>query len=140
MSDPNLGALNALCRLRRVETDISRRDLAEALIQETALVARDSALGRQLDEARKLPGEFDRQAFAAWFGRMRDERNRLADALRAAESQTVALRVTLAHRRVAETAAEEAQAAALAVRAAAVARREQVILEDVSRALKRAAE
>ena len=71
MPDPDLGALTALRRLRRVETDAARRDLGEAVTQEMALVARDAALGRELDEARQFAGDFDREAFAAWFGHMR---------------------------------------------------------------------
>jgi hypothetical protein len=140
MPDPNLGALTALRRLRHVETDAARRDLGEALTQETALAARDAALVQELTEARQIAGEFDRETFAAWFARMRAERSRLTDAMREAEARTAAARATLAQRRVAETAAEEALAGALAAREATMARREQVILEDVARALKRAAE
>jgi hypothetical protein len=138
MLDPNLGALTALRRLRRVETDMARRDLGDAVTQETALAARDGAMGRELDEARRHSGDFDRESFAAWFGRARAERARLADAMRDAEAHSAAARATLGHRRVAETAAEEALASALAARDAAVARREQVMLEDIARALKRA--
>ena len=139
MSDPDLGALTALRRLRKVETDAARRDLGEAVTQEIALAARDAAMGRELDEARRHSGDFDREAFAAWFGRMRGERARLADVMRDAAARTATARTALANRRVAETAADEALANALAARDAAVARREQVMLEDVARALKRAA-
>jgi hypothetical protein len=135
--DPNLGALTALGRLRHVETDTARRELGTAVTQETALAAQDAALGRELDAARRLSGDFDRDTFVAWFGRMRAERARLGDAMRDAEARTATARTTLAHRRVAETAAEEALAGALAVKEAALARREQIVLEDVARALKR---
>jgi hypothetical protein len=140
MRDPNLGALTALRRLRRVETDAARRDLGEALAQETALATRDDALRRDLDAARQISGDFDREVFVAWFGRMLAERARLADAIRDAEARTAAARTVLAHRRVAETAAEEALAEALAAKQAAVAHREQLMLEDVARALRRADE
>jgi hypothetical protein len=75
----------------------------------------------------------------AWFGRMQAERARLADAMREAAAHTATARTTLANRRVAETAAEEALTRALAVQEAAAERREQVVLEDVARALKRRA-
>ena len=78
--------------------------------QETALAARDGAMVRELDEARRISGDFDREAFVAWFGRMRAERARLADAIREAEARTAAARTTLAHQRVAETAEENAVA------------------------------
>jgi hypothetical protein len=139
MSDPHLAALTALRRLRRVETDMARRDLGEAMAQETALAARDDAMVRELDEARRISGDFDREAFVAWFGRMRAERERLADAIREAEARAAAARTTLAQRRVAETAAEEALARAMAAVEADIARRDQLMLEDVARALKRAA-
>ena len=60
-------------------------------------------------------------------------------ALQEAGALTAAARTTLAQRRVAETAAETALAAAISAQAAAMAQREQVMLEDVARALKRAA-
>lgn len=139
MADPDLSTLTALRRLRRAETDAARRDLGAAVTGETALAARDTALRRELDTARQAAGEFDREAFVAWFGRMRAERARLADAIREAEAHTAAMRTTLAHRRVAETAAEAALTSALAAKAAAAARREQVVLEDVARAMRRGA-
>jgi hypothetical protein len=136
----DLRAFTVLCRLRRVETDEARRDLGEALTQETELAARDEAIGREIGEARQIQGEFDRDAFSAWFGRMRAERARLADATLKAEARTAAARSELANRRVAQTAAEEALGTAVAARDADVARRDQLMLEDVARALRRAAE
>jgi hypothetical protein len=135
MSDPNLGALTALRRLRRVETDAARVDLGQALTRETALAAQYAAMAEEIGEARRLPGDFDREAFAAWFARTLDDRARLADAMRDAEAHSVVTRTTLAHHRVAETAAEEALANAKAVREADLSRREQLMLEDVARAL-----
>lgn len=140
MSESELSTLSALRRLRRVETDTARRALGEAVTQEAALSARDAALAQDLGEARQLTGDFDREAFAAWFIRMRAERALLGAAMREAEARTAAGRADLAQRRLAETAAEEALARAVATRDAAVAAREQVMLEDVSRALRRAAE
>jgi hypothetical protein len=140
MPDPDLGALTALRRLRHVETDAARRDLGDTLTLEIALAERDGAVRRELDEARQYAGDFDREAFIAWFGQKLTERAHLADATREAEARTAAARTTLARRRVAETAAEEALAIAIVARDAVVARREQVMLEDVSRALKRASE
>ena len=102
---PEMHTLTALCRVRRVETDEARRDLGEALAQETALAARDEAMRRELETARRVLGEFDREAFSAWWGRMRTERARLADAMRSAEARTATARTALANRRVAETAA-----------------------------------
>jgi Mg-chelatase subunit ChlI len=97
-------------------------------------------LRRELDEARRHSGDFDREAFIAWFERKQGERAHLADAIRDARSSTATARSVLARRRVAETACEEALASAMAARAAVVAHREQVVLEDVSRALKHASE
>lgn len=137
MPDPDIGALTALRRLRHAETDAARRDLAEALRREAALAARDGDLARQLAEARQMSGDFDREAFAAWFSQLRAERVRLADAAREAASSTETARARLAQRRLAETTAEQALAGALAAQQAAAAQREQVMLEDVARALQR---
>jgi hypothetical protein len=134
--DLNLNALTSLCRLRRVETDAARRDLGDAMSQETALASRIAAMEREADDARRVSGPFDREAFAAWFARMLDLRVRLTAAMRDAEVQSTVARTTLAHRRVAETAAEEALAAAMTAREADVTRREQLALEDVARALR----
>ncbi|MGA3005805.1 MAG: hypothetical protein ABSE20_29235 [Acetobacteraceae bacterium] len=136
MPDPDIGALTALRRLRHVETDAARRDLGEALTRETALAARDNALAQELAEARQLSGDFDREAFVAWFGRVRTERARLAEAMQEAISHIEKARTTLAHRRVAETAAEAGLAEAVSAQKTAAGRREQVMLEDVARALK----
>lgn len=131
--------LTALCRVRRVETDEARRDLGEALAQETALAARDDAMRCELDTARQIFGEFDREAFAAWWGRMRIERARLTDAMRTAEARTAAARTVLANRRAAETAAKDTLAREVTTHEVTLARREQGMLEDVARALTRAA-
>jgi hypothetical protein len=137
--DLDLRALTALRRLRHAETDAARRDLGEMLTRENDLAARQTALRQELDAARQFSGDFDRNAFAAWFGRQRAERERLAAAMREAEASTAAVRTTLAHRRVAETTAETALASAKTAHQAAVMQREQVMLEDIARALKRAA-
>jgi len=138
MPDPNFRALTALRRLRHAETDAARRDLGEALTRETALAARDAAMRDELQTARSMTGDFDREAFSAWLGRTRAERAILADALRDAAAQTAAARTVLTNRRVAETSAEEVLAEAIVARDAVAARRDQVMLEDVARALKRA--
>ena len=140
MPDPDLRTLTALRRLRRVETDEARRDLGEALAQETALATQDEATRGELEAARQVSGEFDRDAFSAWWARMRSERGKLADAMRQAEIRTAATRTVLANRRVAETAAEDALAREMSAREVTMARRDQAVLEDVARALKRAAE
>jgi hypothetical protein len=140
MPDPNRRALTALRRLRRVETDAARRDLGEAIAQETEIMTREAAMREELDAARRMTGDFDREAFSAWLRRTRAERTWLADALKDAAARTAASRTALAQRRVAETAAEEALASEVAARQAETARRDQVALEDVARALKRAAE
>jgi hypothetical protein len=137
MSYRDLGALTALRRLRHAETETARRDLGEALGRESILASRQTTLGHEIEAARQFSGDFDREAFAAWFARVRADRERLAAAVREAEAFTVTVRTRLAHRRVAETAAEAALADALAVRKAANDRREQMMLEDVARALQR---
>jgi hypothetical protein len=139
MPEPDLRALTALHRLRRIETDEARRDLGEALTHETVLADRDAAIGAALGEARRMSGDFDREAFSAWLTRMHAERGLLMDAVRGAEARTAAARLTLAHRRLAETAADEALARAVVAAEVVVAQRDQVMLEDVARALKRAA-
>jgi uncharacterized protein YdiU (UPF0061 family) len=131
--------MSALRRLRRVETDDARRHLAEALARETALAERDAVIERELNEALRITGDFDRQAFSAWLGRMRTERAVGEDASREAEARTAAARAALARRRVAETAAEEALSREMTALEAEAARREQVMLEDTARALRRAA-
>jgi hypothetical protein len=140
MPDPELRTLTALRRLRRVETDEARRDLGVALAQETALAARDEAMRGELEAARQVPGDFDRDVFSAWWSRMRNERDKLADVMRQAEIRTAATRTVLANRRVAETAAEDALAHEVSARELTTARRDQAMLEDVARALKRAAD
>jgi hypothetical protein len=137
MPDPDISALSALRRLRHAETDAARRDLGEAFSRETALAAQDGALAGEVADARQLSGDFDRETFVAWLGRVRTERAQLAGAMREAASYTEKMRTVLAHRRLAETAAEQALAAALAAQQAAAAHREQVMLEDTARALKR---
>lgn len=140
MPNPDLGALAALRRLRHVETEAARRDLADALTRQTELAAREDALRRELDEARRHSGDFDREAFIAWFARKQWEMERLAETIRDAEAVAAAARTALARREVAESVAEEAWANATAALRAAADRRQQVMLEDVARALKRAAE
>ena len=136
MAAPELRMLTALCRLRRIETDAARRALGAALAEETALAKRATEIGAELGAARRMAGEFDREAFAAWFGRMRADRAHLEEALRAAEAHTAAAQSHLAQSRVAETAAGDALAAAKARRDAAMARGDQLVLEDVARALR----
>jgi hypothetical protein len=140
MPEPNIRILNALGRLRKIETDMARRDLGETLEKVAALAERDVAIAAQVEAARQFIGDFDRQAFIRWLDRMWAERTRLAESLRVAEALSEAARSVLARRRVAETATEQALAAAELAQAAEVARRDQVMLEDVARALKRAAD
>jgi hypothetical protein len=70
---------------------------------------------------------------------MSAERAHLAEAIRSAEARTAAGRTELASRRVAETSAEDALAEVVSAEAAEASRRDQLTLEDVSRALARAA-
>jgi hypothetical protein len=140
MPDPDLHALISLRRLRRAETDQTRRELGDALAREAALAARELEIMRDLDAARGTLSEFDREAFSAWWERMRLERERLAEAMREAASRTAEARAQLAGRRVAETAAEDALGREVMARDGAASRREQAMLEDVARALKRAAD
>jgi hypothetical protein len=140
MAESNLRALTALRRLRKIETDAARGDLAQTLAAEVALAARDAAVAAEVETARLFTGDFDRQSFFHWLERMRTERTRLAESLLAAEAGTAAARAALAGRRVAETAAEQALDRAALAKAAEAARRDQVMLEDVARTLKRAAD
>jgi len=138
MSDGDLHALTSLCRLRRAETDAARRDLGEALAREIALSTRDQAMREELEAARQGAGDFDREAFTVWWARKRADRSEIAEAMRIAASQTAAARAVLATRRLAETAAGDALAKEITARDLTVARRDQAMLEDVARALKRA--
>ena len=104
MSEANLRALTALHRLRRVETDAARRDLGEAFAWEADLAERHVAMRLEYETACRMTGDFDRDVFAAWLGRMRPEWAGMAEALRDAEARTLAARAALAHRRVAATA------------------------------------
>ena len=90
MPEPELRALTALRRLRRVETDGARRDLGEAVAQELALMERSAAIERDVAEGLRVVGDFDRQAFAAWFARMRIQQAALADAIETAVARTAA--------------------------------------------------
>ena len=139
MADPELRVLTALCRLRRMETDAARRALGEALSQETILAEREAAVAAECEAARGMVGDFDHDTFSAWFTRMRAEQTRLSEAHRDAAAQTAATQQELARTRVAETAAEDALAAATARRDAARAHAEQMVLEDVARALRQTA-
>ena len=138
MTLPAPHVLTALRRLRRVETDAARRDLGEALARQMALEASQAATDRELAEARRVTGDFDRQAFAAFLDRKQTERAALDDAMRTVEARIAAARDALARRRVAETTVEEALARASAAREADAARREQAMLEDAARALRAA--
>ena len=137
MAEPAPRALSVLRRARRVETDDARRALAEALARETALTDRATAIEQAVHDARRQPDIFDREVFAAWLIRIRDDRETIAVARRAAEAGTEAARAALATRRLAETAAEEALDRAMALADAARSKREQAELEDVARAIAR---
>lgn len=138
MAGIGLRALIALRRLRHAETDAARRDLGTAVARQTALTARDEAITREFDRSREASDDFDRETYSAWLRRMRNERSRLADAMLAAASRTAEARTCLARCRVAETSADDALARAVMEREAAAARREQVMLEDAARAIRRA--
>jgi len=135
MSDER--ALKALTRLRHIETDEARRALAETLAEETALLDRDATLAAAAIAARTVAGEYDRDSFAAFLARVRTERETLAAALRATEARTAAARMALGSRRMAETTAAEALDRTVLERKAETARRDQLTLEDVARALRR---
>ena len=137
MAEPAPRALSVLRRARRVETDDARRALAEALARETALADRATAIEQAVRDARRQPDVFDREVFAAWLIRIRDDRETIAVARRAAEAGTEAARAALATRRLAETAAEEALDRAMALADAARSKRDQAELEDVARAIAR---
>ena len=138
MPNADLRALTALHRLRRVETGEARRALAGALARQMELTEWDNAIGTEIVQARDASGDFDRETFSVWLERMRTKRLQLADAIRSAETATRTARADLGHRRMAETAIEEMLAGAMTARDAALARRDQVILEDAARALKTA--
>lgn len=137
MTVANVAVLTILRRLRRAETDVSRRELGDATAHEATALAHQMTLTRQINEAREFADDFDREAFAAWFGRALAELSRLANATHDAAARTAAARADLAARRMAETAAENALTAAMAERAAEMDKREQLESEDAARASKR---
>lgn len=122
-----------LVRLRRLETDAARRDLAQALAEEGAILARDSALAAEVASVRAAGDVPDREILAAWLARRGAERADLAESLRVAAGRTAAVRAGLTGRRMAETAADEAFAAARAAAARLDQGRSQVGLEDAAR-------
>lgn len=134
VADSRLRTLNAVRRLRHVETNEARRDLAAALARESVLADQDAAIVRDIAVARQIDGDFDREALAAWLMRIRVERDRLAAEMPAAIVRTAEARSVLAGRRMAENAAEEAGSAAAKALETAAARRDQTMLEDVARA------
>ncbi len=135
--EPRTRALMALRRSRRIETDLARRDLGVVLAHEADLIAGEQAIAREVEGARREIGAFDPDVFAAWLGRMAARRAALGEEARAAAETVAAARRELAARRMAETAAEDALGHIMAERALEVARRDQMTLEDVARALRR---
>ena len=115
--EPRTRALMALRRSRRIETDLARRDLGVVLAREADLIAGQRAIAREVEGARREIGAFDPDVFAAWLGRMAARRAALGEEARAA--------------------AEDALGHIMAERALEMARRDQMTLEDVARALRR---
>ena len=131
-------ALTVLRRVRQIETDVARRDLADILAELEAIAARAASVEREVATARL--GQDDlaaRDAFVRWLDRMRLERARLTDQARDAEARAGAARQALAERRRAETVAEEALARAMAELGKEAAHREQIVLEDAARGFRR---
>jgi hypothetical protein len=91
----------------------------------------------ELKAARLGAGDFDREAFSAWWARKRSEHGEIGSAIKLAAAQSAAARAVLATRRLAETAADDALAKEMTTRALTAAKSEQAMLEDVARALKR---
>ena len=140
MPDGTTRALIALCRLRRVRTDSARRDLAQAVARERAVVEREAGLTRAMDDARRIDDGFDREVYSRWFARMIAERQRMGEMRAEAAALTAAERAELARRRVAETAAEDAVARRMAEAELITARRDQATLEEIARAIRLAGE
>ena len=140
MSAARLRPLLALRRLRQLELDEARRVLAEALAHEAALTRRDADLARDVADARAVTGAYDPEAFNAFLARIRAERELIAEAACAAAARVESARGGLASRRVAEAAADDALARAHEILTAEMMRRDQLMLEDVARALRRRAD
>ena len=138
--DPRTRAMDALRRVRHIETDEARRDLADALAVEDALRVRDEGLVRAMAAARGVTGDFDREALAAFLTHSGRELAALADALRAAEARTAEVRAALTRRRRAEDAANDARDRIGAALAVEEARRDQVVLEEAARGVRRVRE
>lgn len=137
MVDPGSHALASLERLRRLETGEARRALAVALAREATLEAEIAGIEERIAAARRCDEVFDRESFAAWLARMAAKRMGLAQSQNAAAEATAAARRQLVDRSMAETAAKDALALARSKQSAAEARRDQAILEEAARAIRR---
>ena len=130
-------ALTVLRRVRQIETDVARRDLADILAELEAIAARAASVEQEVATARQVQDLTVRDSFVRWLDRMRLERARLTDQARDAEARAGAARMALAERRRAETVAEEALARAMAELGKEAAHREQIVLEDAARGFRR---
>ena len=136
MPDRAVQVLRALRRSRRIETDAARGALGEAMRREQAAAEQEAATIREMEAARRAAECFDADAFSRWFSGMIARRDHQAEAHRDAASHAAAARAALTARRLAETAAEEALARRVAEEDAVTARRDQVTLEEVARAIR----
>lgn len=130
MSDP----LATLQRLRKLEADYARRDLAAALATEIRAQAAQSEAAEALQrEAAAHPADISHalaRAFASWRPVGVAALQSAAAARHTAETDVAARRNNLAASRAAERAVELLQANQNAVRDSARKRRQQAVLDD----------
>ncbi|MBL6454796.1 hypothetical protein JMJ55_05635 [Belnapia sp. T6] len=121
--------LAALARLRRLETDMARRALAEAearlLAAEARASAADSALSAEAGEG--MPAEY-----GAWLRRGLAERDRAARSLGFAEGGAAQARAVLAGHRAAERALANLRESRAEAERRAAARRAQALLDEAA--------
>ena len=120
-----------------METGEARRALAAALTREAVLAEEESTIEDMVASARRRDEVFDRESFAAWLASMTEKRAGLARTRSAAAAETATARRMLANRTMAETAVEDALALARANWLKAEAHRDQAMLEDAARAIRR---
>jgi len=128
-------ALTVVARLRRLAVDQARRELAARLSAEAAAAAVEQAAHAAMDNeretARTLPAEAAGGAFAAWLPRGLHAMAQAQDTRVHAEDAAASARVALADARAAGEAVQQMLAREAAALAAATARREQAVLDEL---------
>ena len=128
-------ALEVVGRLRKLAVDQARRELAARLAAEAAADAAEFAalagMQREREAARALRVEEGGGAFAAWLPRGLHAIAAAHDASAHAVQATAVARTALTGARAAGMAVQQMQGREAALLAAAAARREQAVLDEL---------